>query len=76
MEEKITRENVAERFKKARKIGHYSYMRASEEMGLTVQTLFNIEHGKHPRLNFGTLAVVAQFIYKVEENGKDNRSEV
>ena len=75
MNEKITRENVGERLKAARKTGNYTLAKTSEITGLTMQTIYNVETGKHPRITIGTLKILAEFIEGVE-NGKDFRSEV
>ncbi len=73
MDEKITRENVGERLKKARKKGKYTWAKTSEITGLTTQTIYNVESGKHPRITIGTIKILTEFIEGVE-NGKDFRS--
>lgn len=75
MNEKITRENVGERLKAARKKGKYTWAKTSEITGLNMKTIYNVEQGKHPKLNIGTLKILTEFIEGVE-NGKDFRSEV
>lgn len=75
MDEKITRENVGERLKMARKKGKYTWAKTSEITGLSVQTIYNVESGKHPKITIGTIKILAEFIEGVE-NGKDFRSEV
>ena len=40
-----------------------------------MQTIYNVETGKHPKITIWTLKILAEFIEGVE-NGKDFRSEV
>lgn len=76
MNNEITRENVGERLKAAREKAGMGYLKTSRVTGLTVQTLFNIEHALHPKIYAQTIGKCAKFIKSAEsgEYGKNSRS--
>lgn len=64
----VPKEELANRLFAARKKMRYTYEMTAKTTGLTIQTLFNVEKGVHPRVTLGTQTVLSEFILYAEND--------